>query len=146
MAQEHGDLAAGQAPLHQLQGAGDDEQAGAQGGIFAAIGLHLGPVAQVQQILDGQGVQLILCGQRVDDAHVRQAIDVDPAHRDPLRTVAVEEAGQVVDLLLDHLAGAVVDAGDDHLSGGAGQRGNLVVFDPRRGGRVVLQADELWCH
>lgn len=55
----------------------------------------------------------------------------------------VEEAAQIIDLLLDHLGWAVVHAGDDHLAWSAGQRCDLVVFDAGRCSWVVLQADKL---
>ena len=55
-------------------------------------------------------------------------------------------ASHLVDRLLDDHGRAVIDAGHQRRAGTGRQAGDLVVFDARRGGRVVLHTNELWRH
>ena len=98
MADEDAHLLGVELVLAQLQLADDDEEPRLEPPVLL-VGLHLGPLRDVEHVLDRQRVEAVLLGQGADDAEVAEAVDVDPAHRRPLRAVAVDEARQVLHVL-----------------------------------------------
>ena len=132
VAQEERHLLAGQDALLQAQRARHREQARPHRRVLVAVGLHLWALRHVEQVLDRQRVQFVFGRQPVDHAHVRQPVQVDPAHHRPLRPMPGEELVQVIDLLRPYLAGAVIDAGQVRFLPAAGQVGDFAQFHARR--------------
>ena len=113
VAKENGYLFVLQLALVDLQHARDDEKTRLQFAFGTADGLDFGAFGNANEILDRQGMQLILGGQRMNHIHVREPVDVDPAHGRPLRTVMSQEVVQIVDVLNQNLILAVIDAADE---------------------------------
>jgi len=77
-----------------MQDASDDKQPGTYRAV-AAVRIDLGPLWDVEQIFHANGSARTGC-QGMDDLHIREAVDVDPAYSPPLGAMPVEERLQVV--------------------------------------------------
>ena len=140
VADEDAHLLGVQLPLAQLQLARDDEEPRLVGAVVL-VGLHLGTLRHVQHVLERERVQAILLGERAHHAQVREAVDVDPAHRRPVLAVARDERGQVLDLLEHRLLRRVVDAAHPHRRALRRDRRQVLRLDARgRAGRLALEA------
>jgi hypothetical protein len=84
-------------------------------------------------------MQVILGSQGVDDAHIGQAGDIDPADDRPLRAVAAQEAVQVVNLVDDGMRRGVVYARDLNPAGFTRQLDDFIVLDAGRRAGILLQ-------
>ena len=80
MTQKDRNLLAAQDFPFQSQHAKKNEQTGAPLAVLATVRFHLGPLRDMEDILDRQGMYLILGCQGMDDTHIGQAGHIDPAH------------------------------------------------------------------
>ena len=146
MAQENGYLFVLQLAFVDLQHAGDNEKARLQFTVRTADGLDLGSLGNFYEIFDGQRMQLILGGQRVNHFHVREPVNVDPAHGRPLRAVMRQEVVQIVHILNQDLILTVIDAADVDRRRPAGQLLDFIIFNAGSRAGLAFAEMQLRCH
>lgn len=83
-------------------------------GMLAGTGviIDLGALLPRQKIFDGEGMELVLRRERVDDMHVAEPAQVDPAHLGPRGPVLFDEVWKILDLLNQEILRVVVDTVD----------------------------------
>ena len=136
MPDEDAHLLLAEAAVQEPEDPGDHEEP-RLGLTLLRVRLALRSLRHVQDVLDRERVEVVLAGERLDDAEVRETSDVDPAHRRPVRTVLREERHEVAHFLAPDLGGTEVDTGDARRARGARKPGEVLGAEagpgPRRG-------------
>jgi hypothetical protein len=82
----------------------------------------------------------------MDNMHIREAFNVNPAHFCPFRPMQTQKIFNVFNFCHRNLARAVIKAGDMHLPGSSMQAGNFIMLNPGCFPKTILPVFEILIH